>query len=191
MCFGGQFFLKAVAISGSPSAASKSRQLLSHAVRRLANEGVSTITIDLAELPADDLLGRTSSAPTKTALSAVEAAQVLVVATPVYRASYTGLLKVFFDLLPPNALAGKVAVAVASGGAPGHQLVLDHALRPLLQSVGALVVTTGVYATDSQFGAEGPEASLIVRLDRAVDEAIALAGATSAVSSNLSSHSRS
>lgn len=191
MHFGGYFSLKAVAIAGSPSAASKSRQLLSHAVRRLVHEGVSTVTVDLAELPADDLLGRASSAQTKMALAAVEAAQVLVVATPVYRASYSGLLKTFFDLLPPNALGGKVAIAVASGGGPGHQLVLDHALRPLLQSVGALVVATGVYATDSQFGADGPEASLIERLDRAVLEALALASATSAMSSNFPSHLRS
>jgi FMN reductase len=200
--------VKAVAISGSPSAASKSRLLLSHAVGRLTQEGIPAIMIDLAELPANDLLGRTRTTQTTAALSAVDAAQVLLVATPVYRASYSGLLKVFFDLLSPNALTDKVAVVMATAGGPGHQLVLDHALRPLLQSVGALVVTTGVYATDSQFaegvlsspGASSPEGlphllpqALIDRLDRAVGEALALAGLTSTAvgSANLSSNSRS
>jgi FMN reductase len=199
--------VKAVAISGSPSAASKSRLLLSHAVGRLTQEGIPAIMIDLAELPANDLLGRTRTAQTTAALSAVDTAQVLLVATPVYRASYSGLLKVFFDLLSPNALTDKVAVVMATAGGPGHQLVLDHALRPLLQSVGALVVTTGVYATDSQFaegvslpGASSPEGlpqllpqALADRLDRAVGEALALAGLTSTAvgSPNLSSNSRS
>jgi FMN reductase len=168
--------LSAVAISGSPSRESKSRQLLMHALTRLSAAGADTCVVDLCELPADDLLGRGRSAPTSAALSAVDAARVLVVGTPVYRASYSGLLKTFFDLLPPDALAQKVAIAVATGGGPGHQLVLDHALRPLLSSVGALIVSTAVYGMDSQFGAAGPHEVLTTRVDRAVDEALTLAG---------------
>ena len=160
-----------IAISGSPSHQSKSRRLLVHAVERLARDGITARTLDLADLPSDDLLGRTRSAAIEDALASALAARLLIVATPVYRASYSGLLKVFFDLLPQDALAGKVAIAIATGAGPAHSLVIDHALRPLLASVGALVVSTGIYGTDAQFSADGPADALTARVDRAVDEA--------------------
>lgn len=176
----------AVAVSGSPSRTSKSAQLVSHAARRLTGAGVPATVVDLAALPADDLLGRTKTDAIAGALAAVQRADVLVVGTPVYRASYSGLLKVFFDLLPQDALARTVAVVVATGGGPGHLLVLDYALRPLLQSVGALVVATGVYGTDGQFGAEGPHPALLERLDAAVDDALGIARAWPPPSSSRS-----
>jgi len=169
--------IRAVAISGSPSRESRSRLLLVHAVGRLVAAGAETRILDLSDIPADDLLGRTRSSSIAAALSEVDAADVLIVGTPVYRAAYSGLLKVFFDLLTPDALSQKVAIVVATGAGPGHQLAIDHALRPLLASVGALVVSTGVYGIDSQFGADGPDPTLIARLERAVAEALVLAGA--------------
>lgn len=169
--------LTAVAISGSPSRGSKSRQLIAHALVRLAAEGTATRAVELLDLPADALLGRERSALLDGALAAIESAQVVVIGTPVYRASYSGLLKVFFDLFEPDALAGKTALLIATGGAPGHQLVIDHALRPLLASVGATAVPTGVYGTDAQFEGQTPAAPLLGRLDRAVNEALALAAA--------------
>lgn len=161
----------AVAISGSPSRQSKSRRLLVHAVARLAGQGVESGVVDLCELPADDLLGRTRTPAIERALVSAAAARLLVVATPVYRASYSGLLKCFFDLLPQDALRGSVAIPIATGGSPAHALVVDHALRPLLASVGALVVPAGIYGTDAQFGAHGPDAALLAAVDRAVKEA--------------------
>lgn len=169
--------LTAVAISGSPSRGSKSRRLLAHALVRFAAAGARTRAIELVDLPAGALLGRESSPAVDDALAAVASAQILIVGTPVYRASYSGLLKVFFDLLEPDALAGKTAVLVATGGAAGHQLVLDHALRPLVGSVGAVAVPTGVYGTDRQFQGEEPEPALVDRLERAVNEALSLAAA--------------
>jgi FMN reductase len=163
--------MTAIAISGSPSRQSKSRRLLVHAVERLARDGISAITLDLADLPADDLLGRTRTAAIESALASVLAARLLIVGTPVYRASYSGLLKVFFDLLPQDALAGKVAIPIATGAGAAHHLVVDHALRPLLASVGALVVSTGIYGTDAQFSADGAHDALTTRVDRAVEEA--------------------
>ena len=97
--------------------------------------------------------------------------------TPVYRATFSGALKVFFDLLPQDALAGKTAVAVATGNTPGHLLAIDHGLRPLLASLGAVTVPTGVYGTDVQFKSGQVDARLLERLDRAVGEAVQLAGA--------------
>lgn len=173
----------ALAISGSPSGESRSKRLLVRALERLERAGVSTTLVDLCDLPADDLLGRTHTSAVTRALSLVADARIVVIGTPVYRAAYSGLLKVFFDLLPQDALADKVAIVVATGGGPAHQLAIDHALRPLLASVGALVVATGVYGTDSQFTPEGPQQSLTARIDRAVAEALAISG-------QFSSHTR-
>jgi FMN reductase len=161
----------AIAISGSPARESKSRRLLVHGVNRLARDGTRTRVIDLCDLPAGDLLGRDRSAAIDDALAAVAAAPLVLVATPVYRASYSGLLKCFFDLLPQDALRGKVAIPIATGGSAAHSLVIDHALRPLLGSVGALVVATGIYGTDAQFSADGPDAALLAAVDRAITEA--------------------
>jgi FMN reductase len=167
--------MSAIAITGSPSRESKSRRLVAHALARCADAGLATRLIDLCDVPADDLLGRAKSAAVADALAAVSSARIVIVGTPVYRASYSGLLKVFFDLFTMDALDGKVAIPIATGGGPAHQLVIDHALRPLLASVGAQVVATGIYATDAQFGADGPQDVVTQRIDRAVAEAIAIA----------------
>lgn len=162
----------AVALSGSPSRTSRSRRLLEHALTRAA--GAARSTVDLCELPAEGLLGRTAPPEIEAALQTCARADVLLVGTPVYRAAYSGLLKVFFDLFKPDALAAVVAVPMATGATPAHQLVLDHALRPLLASVGALVVREGVYAVDAQFRPDGIDAAVLQQVDRAVDTAMAL-----------------
>ena len=170
--------VKAVGISGSPAGeTSRSRALIVRVLGRLGAHGVETTLIDLALLPADALLGRTPVAEVQAALDAVAKAQIVVASTPIYRATYSGLLKVFFDLLPPDALVGKVGVPIATGGAPGHLLAIDHGLRPLFASVGAVVVGTGVYATDKQFRDGAPDSSLFDRLDQCAAEAFALATA--------------
>src|SRR5439155_15621966 len=80
--------LTAVAISGSPSRGSRSRLLLTHAVRELEAEGVATSLVDLAELPADALLGRRADPALDAAFARVSAARIVVASTPVYRATY-------------------------------------------------------------------------------------------------------
>jgi FMN reductase len=161
----------AIAISGSPSHQSKSKRLLAHAAASLSANGTAVTAIDLCDLPAEALLGRSRDAAVDQALAALAEARLVIVATPVYRASYSGLLKCFFDLLPQDALAGKAAVLIATGGSPAHSLVIDHALRPLVASVGGLSVATSIYGTDAQFSADGPAAALLAGVDRAVREA--------------------
>ena len=165
-----------VGVSGSPGVTSRSRTLLEGALSALERYGTRTRQLDLAGLPADALLGRRQDPAVTDALAAVQSARIIVVSTPVYRATYSGLLKVFFDLLPQDALAGKVAVAIATGATPTHFLAIDHGLRPLLASVGAVVVATAVYGVDSQFRDGAPDAALLERVDRAAAEAAALAG---------------
>jgi FMN reductase len=166
--------LTAVGISGSPSARSKSRTLLEHTLAALATRGVETTLIDLSMLPADALLGRRRSAEVDDALDRVSRAHIVVASTPVYRATYSGLLKVFFDLLPIDGLAEKTAIAIATGGSPAHQLVIDHGIRPLFASVCAVTAPTGIYGTDSAFENGVPQPSLIARIGEAVGEAVTL-----------------
>lgn len=169
--------MNAVGLSGSPGGTtSRSRALLERVLERLAGRGVATTLIDLAALPADALLGRTPAAPVTAALQAVADAQIVLASTPIYRATYSGLLKVFFDLLPPDALVRKVGVPLAAGAAPGHLLALDYGLRPLFTSVGAVVVRTAVYATERQFRDGMPDSGVLEQLDQCAGEALALAG---------------
>jgi FMN reductase len=168
--------MEAVLISGSPSATSRSRTLLTHAQAQLESAGCSTTLIDLATLPADALLGRRENDNLRRVIDLVVSAQIVVASSPTYRATYTGLLKTFFDLLPQDCLIGKIAVPILTGGSPAHQLALDHSFRPLFASLGA-TVAPGVYAFDAQFKTELD--ALQSRVRAAVEEAVALARASS------------
>jgi len=169
--------LAVVGLSGSPAASSKSRVLVAYALARAAARGARVELVDLAALPADALLGRGSAPAVAAALDAASRARIVVAGTPVYRATYSGLLKVFFDLLPQDSLIGKVGVLIVTGHDRAHSLSVDHGLRPLFASLGAAVVAGGVYGTSAQFqdGKAAPE--LLQAVDRAVEEALALAGA--------------
>ena len=174
--------LHAVGLAASPGGpTSRSGAMLAQALALLADRGATTERIDLASLPADALLGRGRAASVDAALERVGRGDLLLVATPIYRATYSGLLKVFFDLLPTGALAGRAAIPIAAGGSPGHQLALDHGLRPLLASVGAVVVATGVYASSEQFADGVPDRAVSERLERAVVEGIALVAGHAAI----------
>src|SRR3954447_9410639 len=84
-------------------------------------------------------------------VEAIETADALVVGTPVYKGSYTGLFKHLFDLVDPKALAEKPVVLTATGGGPRHALMVEHQLRPLFGFFAALTVPIAVYASDQDF----------------------------------------
>lgn len=84
-------------------------------------------------------------------LQAIENADLLIVAAPVYRGSYPGLLKHLFDLIDLNALIDTPVLLAATGGSERHALVLDHQLRPLFSFFQALTLPIGVYATEADF----------------------------------------
>ncbi|MFI0846556.1 FMN reductase [Mesorhizobium sp. IMUNJ 23232] len=83
--------------------------------------------------------------------SHVVAADVLVVGSPTYKGSYTGLFKHFFDLVDPSALRGKPVLLTATGGGERHALIVEHQLRPLFGFFEAFALPTAVYATDKDF----------------------------------------
>ena len=165
----------ALLIAGSPSERSRSAALLDAVSQRLHSRGALVDRIHIRDLSPQALLLADFGHPTVVAASdQVAKARVLVVATPVYKAAYSGVLKVFLDLLPQTALKGKTVLPLATGGSPHHMLALDYALRPVLQSLGAKHILPGIYATDSQVtlspeGSYDVHSDVAVRLDDAVN----------------------
>jgi FMN reductase len=136
-------------LTGSPSRTSRTSALGRHLADELAADGHTVDLLDLRTLPAEPLLAADTADPAiAAAVRAVIAADGVVVATPIYKASFSGLLKVFLDLLPQRALDGKVVLPVATGGTVAHLLAIDYGLRPVLVSLGASHVTTGRFVLD-------------------------------------------
>ncbi|MFI9387650.1 NADPH-dependent FMN reductase [Kutzneria sp. NPDC052558] len=140
-----------VAISGSPSARSKTNRVADHVLAVLAGEDTEVVHIRLRELPAEALLSADSGHPAiAAALAALEKADGVVLATPTYKAAYSGLLKAFLDLLPQFALSGKAVLPLATGGTVAHVLALDYGLRPVLQSLAPRHVVQSFFLVESQ-----------------------------------------
>ncbi len=107
----------------------------------------------------------------RAAVETILHADALVVASPVYKGSYSGLFKHLFDLIDPSALAGKPVLLAATGGGDRHALVIEHHLRPLFGFFEAQTLPSGVYASESDFTDGRPaSAALLARLDRAVGQ---------------------
>lgn len=161
-------------LSASPSERSRSAWLTQFALTRLEGRGTQYDDILVRQLPADALLAAdVRDVAIAAAVQSIEQADLVIVGTPIYKAAYSGLLKVFLDLLPPDALRGKMVLPLATGGSPAHFLALDYALKPVLSALGARHVLDGVFATDAQLrrheaGGFVPEPDLIARLDRAL-----------------------
>ena len=108
-------------------------------------------------------------------LVAVEQADILVVATPVFRGSYTGLFKHFFDFIDQDALIDKPVLLAATGGSERHALMLDHQMRPLFSFFQARTLPLGVYATDKDFASYRlQDEALLQRATLAVQRALPL-----------------
>jgi FMN reductase len=138
-----------IALTGSPSARSRTAALSEHIALRLQAAGHEVGTVRVRDLPADALLAADAANPAiAEVVAAIEAADGLVVASPVYKAAYSGVLKILLDLLPQHALAGKVVLPVVTGGTPVHLLAIDYALRPVLTSLGAHHVVKGCFVLD-------------------------------------------
>lgn len=136
-------------VTGSPSSSSRTAKLATLVGGKLADKGFDSSLLDLRTLPAEDLLhARTESPSIVAALERVSAAQGLVIATPVYKAAYSGLLKTFLDLLPQFGLRNKVVLPLATGGTIAHVLAIDYALRPVLSSLDPLHVVPGLFLLD-------------------------------------------
>lgn len=138
-------------VAGSPSSPSRSTRLLQHVGNKIASLGHACDTLHVLDLPAQALLRANFADPDiKAAQALVAKADAVVVATPVYKAAYSGALKTFLDLLAQDGMAGKLALPIATGGSQSHMLALDYALRPVLSALGARHILPSIYATDAQ-----------------------------------------
>ncbi len=138
-------------IGGSPSAPSRSSAVLHHIAQHLQAQEIDTHMIAVRDLdPLELLHGQWNGATITPALQAVSAANAVIIATPVYKASYTGILKAFLDLLPMTAFTGKLVMPIATGGSPAHLLMLDYALKPVISTLGARFISRGIYIQDGQ-----------------------------------------
>ena len=176
--------LTLVAVNAGLSEPSSTRML----VDRLTDDAASLVRsqggdvdvqiIDLRDLAVD--IGRSLATGFATgaagdAIRSVQDADALIVATPVFNASYSGLFKSFFDLVDVDAMEGKPVLIAATGGSPRHSMVLDHALRPLFGYLRTVVVPTGVYAASEDWAStSGDTATLSDRIRRAATQLVVL-----------------
>jgi FMN reductase len=143
-------------ITGSPSPTSRTARLAGLVGARLAKLGIDSSLLDVRALPAEDLLyARTDAPAIIAALERLDSARGVVIATPVYKAAYSGLLKTFLDLLPQFGLRDKVVLPLATGGTVAHVLAIDYALRPVLSSLDPLHVVPGLFLLDKQLVVQG------------------------------------
>jgi FMN reductase len=170
-----------VVVSAGLSQPSTTRLLgdrLSAAVdRHLRDAGVDPLVevIELREHAQDltnNLLTGFPSPRLQAAIDAVLRSDGLIAVTPIFSASYSGLFKMFFDVVARDGFAGKPSLIAATGGTPRHSLAIEHALRPLFAYLNAAVVATGVYAAAEDWGGGGltADGSLVERIDRAARE---------------------
>ncbi|MEZ2296567.1 FMN reductase [Variovorax sp. RCC_210] len=171
--------LRLVAVSGGLQRPSRSAALAEYLMDLIADEvPCEQRLVELGQL-APRLAGAVwrSHLPdaVERELAAVEQADVLVVATPVFRGSYTGLFKHFFDFIHQDALIDKPVLLAATGGSERHALVIDHQLRPLFSFFQARTLPLGVYATDTDFVDHRLQnQALIARAQLAVQRALPL-----------------
>jgi FMN reductase len=143
-------------VSASPSARSKTARTRHLIDRYLTAAGHTVHSIDVRDLPPAELLAADTRHPAiAAAVELFARADGVVVATPVYKASYSGLLKTLLDLLPQRALADKVVLPLATGGSLAHVLVLDYALRPVLTALGSHEIVHGYFLLDQFITIEG------------------------------------
>jgi FMN reductase len=134
---------------------------------------------DLAQDLTNHLLTGFPSPTLQAALDAVLAADGVIAVTPIFSASFSGLFKLFFDLIDRDGFDGKPVLIAATGGTPRHSLAIEHAVRPLFAYLKAAVVPTGVYAATGDWGqgADGADGSLVQRIERAARELSAVLAA--------------
>lgn len=168
-----------VSINGSPTKPSKTGVLLEAVADAVcARTPLSRHSIYLSDVGGEFMCGLTRPDITSRGeelLQLAERADLILVGTPVYRASYTGVLKHFFDLVDRDAMRGRKAVLCATGGTALHGLVLEHQLRPLMGFFSMHTITTGLYGLSDDFKdgrVVSPE--LNARIERVAEEAAGL-----------------
>ncbi|HMJ16661.1 MAG TPA: NAD(P)H-dependent oxidoreductase [Polyangiaceae bacterium] len=164
-----------VFVAGSPSADSRSQKLLLHLQERLNQRSVGTQLFAVRDFPGQALIGADTTAPAvKQFVDAVKLARAIVLATPVYKATYAGALKALIDLIPQDALVGKSALAVATAREPAHFITTRRAFDDLFAFFRLGRTLRPVFLLDAQVHSEAGraifDAEVEVLLSTAADE---------------------
>jgi len=144
--------MRTAVIVGNPKAKSRTLEAGVLVAQKLTG-AEPDLTLDLIEMgPA---LLEFGNAKVNEAIEAVRRCNVIVCASPTFKATYTGLLKLFLDQIPSDGLAGITAFPVMLGAGPAHLLASDLLLKPVLVELGAICPAVGLYLIDKSF-AEDP-----------------------------------
>lgn len=140
---------KIVIISGSPTDNSRLFALTDHVTNQLEVEGHEVKHINVSELPADALVrANFRNSEIIAANELVAQADAIIIASPVYKAAYTGILKAYLDLLPQKGFENKITLPLFIGGTLAHLLAIEYSLKPLVHILGGYTILPGVFAID-------------------------------------------
>lgn len=147
---------KILFIGGSPSAASRGSVVIAQLLRIVENEGHTATHIEARDIAPEALVYAQFEHPDiQHVYDELQRADGVVIVSPVYKASYSGLLKSLLDLLQRDALANKAVLPLFTGGTQAHVLVIDYALRPVLRALEATTILPGRFVLDSLIEKDG------------------------------------
>ncbi|MFT8320843.1 MAG: NADPH-dependent FMN reductase [Bacillus sp. (in: firmicutes)] len=142
---------KITIVSGGNSIYSRLTGVLNYAKKYVKDYEVEVDVIQVHQLPSEALISANFHDPQiKEANQKIEDSDGVIFLTPVYKASYTGILKTYIDLLPQKGLKDKTVLPLVLGGTFGHLLVIDYALKPILSNLGAANILSGAFIIDTQ-----------------------------------------
>ena len=148
---------KVVIISGSPSTTSRTDLVLRFVESSLHKKGFSVDYISVPNLPPEDLVyARFESPAIKKVVELIENADGIIIGSPVYKASFTGVLKSLLDLLPEDAFRDKPVLPFMVGGSSAHLLAIEFSLKPIINNLKG-ISTQGIYFVDSLIDKENSD----------------------------------
>ncbi|AXN36980.1 NADPH-dependent FMN reductase [Peribacillus butanolivorans] len=149
-----------VILSGSPASPSRTDISLKHVRSLVEQEGFTTAYYSITDFSADDLFqGRYNSEDIIKLSEKIQEARGIIIGSPVYKASYTGVLKALIDLLPEGAFKNKPVLPIMIGGSNRHLLAIDYALKPLISILKGEPLQ-GLYFVDKEIDKQNPESPI-------------------------------
>ncbi len=143
--------VKAVLINGNHTKQSRLSGIHQYIVEYLSKAQIQVHSIFVHDLPANDLISANfASEKIKYENIQIADADYVIVLTPIFKATYSGILKTYLDLLPQKVLVGKKIIPIAVGGSLAHLLAIEYTLKPVLSVLGATEILNSVYIVDKQ-----------------------------------------
>lgn len=172
-----------VGFSGNISRPSSTRRFVETVTESLAAQsGLDYVVYDVEDFGASLATARSVNDLDPSARKIIRTiieAEAVVIGSPTYKGSYTGLFKHVLDLLDPSDLRGKPVILTATGGGDRHSLMVEHQLRPLFAFFEAFVTPTAIYASGRDFIEGSPSEAISSRVNQALTEASLLISARS------------